>query len=84
MMYFDTILSLVFVIGLILVVAYISKRYGVSGVNNLINKASNGKKTRLDIIESRRIDARTNLVLIKKDDKEHLIVVGLNQIKVIE
>lgn len=83
MVYFDTILSLVFVIGLILLVAYVSKKYGVSGVNSLINKA-NGKTSRLEVVESKRIDARTNLVLVKKDDKEHLIVVGFNKIKVIE
>jgi flagellar protein FliO/FliZ len=70
--------ALVFVLGLIGVFAWLLRRFGpparfrVSG------------RHRLSIVEIAPIDARRRLVLLRRDDTEHLILLGQTQDLVIE
>lgn len=74
------IASLAFVIGLILAVAWIAKRVGLERKLNL--KASQFK--RIEIIDRMMIDPRRRLVLIRRDGREHLLLLGTTHDLVIE
>lgn len=67
------VLSLVFVIGLILLAAWAARRFGYGVVSPRLG----GRKTRrLALIESIQLDPRRRLVLVKRDDVEHLLLLG--------
>lgn len=74
------IASLSFVIGLIFAVAWLAKRYGLERKLNL--KASQFK--RIEILDRMMIDQRRRLVLIRRDGREHLLLLGMNQDLLIE
>jgi flagellar protein FliO/FliZ len=78
--YLQFILALIFVVGLILAVAWVLKRFGVGqgGVGPL------GRKRRLRTIETASIDARHRLVLVRRDTVEHLVLLGPTSGQVIE
>ncbi|HSG33908.1 MAG TPA: hypothetical protein VLA37_05185, partial [Sphingomonadaceae bacterium] len=69
--YLNFVLSLIFVIGLIGVVAWAYKRFALGG--RLGIRPGGG---RLDVVETRAIDAKRRLVLVRRDRVEHLILVG--------
>ncbi|MCP4395189.1 MAG: FliO/MopB family protein [Alphaproteobacteria bacterium] len=69
-MYVQAILSLGFVIGLILITAKLLKAHLDPTTN------AGGKKRRLSISESINIDGRNRLLLVRRDDVEHLLIVG--------
>lgn len=68
-------ISLLFVIALILGLALLIKKFALphSGNNKLFRK---NKKRRLEIIEQLTLDHKSRLVLIRRDDKEHLLLTG--------
>jgi flagellar biogenesis protein FliO len=66
------LLSLVLVLGLIAGAGYLVRRFGVQG--GLVMKR--GARRRLGIVEQLTLDNRRRLVLVKKDDMEHLLLVG--------
>tara|TARA_B100000989_G_C19431698_1_gene423338 strand:- start:76 stop:357 length:282 start_codon:yes stop_codon:yes gene_type:complete len=72
--------SFLFVIGLILVLAWAVRRFGLEKKFQAGERA--GK--RLCIQESLMIDPRRRLVLIKRDEKEHLLLLGTNTEQVLE
>ena len=72
---FQAALALVFVIGLILITLWLIKFCQQKGLTEKFNSLG-GKNNRLAIIEQRRIDAKNNLVLIKCDSDEFLILIG--------
>ncbi|MBT6441158.1 MAG: hypothetical protein HOK61_01925 [Alphaproteobacteria bacterium] len=80
-MAFDTYirfaLALVLVVGLIALVAWFARRFGIVG------KLSPGSGTpsshkRLSVVEACSVDARRRLVLVRRDDQEHLILLTGN------
>jgi flagellar protein FliO/FliZ len=73
-------LALAFVLGLILVVAWVMRRLGYGSVN----PARSGRQRRLGVVEVAQLDARRRLVLVRRDDKEHLVLLGLNNDLVLE
>ena len=73
------ILALIFVLGLIGAAAWAAKRYGAARLSGLVR----GKDARLKIVEVRPIDARNKLVLIRQDEREHLLLLGPGQSTVI-
>ncbi len=73
--YFQFVLTLVFVIGLIFAIAFIAKRLGF-GHGPAI---TGNKKKRIVIKEVRPLDARRKIVLIQCDEKEHLLLIGGTQ-----
>lgn len=67
------IAALLFVLALIGALAWAARHFG------LVAKATTSRKTktrRLDITEVLTVDARRRLVLIRRDDIEHLILLG--------
>lgn len=80
--YFQFIMALLFVIALILLIAYGAKKLGLMA-RVTVNSAKRRDK-RLNIVEILPIDARRKLMIIRRDDVEHLVMLGLEQDIVIE
>ncbi len=78
--YFRFLLALVFVVALIGLVAWLARRYGVGGT---LPRASGGRR-RLRIVETAAVDAKRRLVLLRRDDVEHLVLLGPGSETVIE
>lgn len=68
-------ICLLFVIALILGLALIVKKFALpqNARSPLFGKS---KKARLQVIETLAIDHKSRLVLLRRDDVEHLIIVG--------
>jgi len=71
--YLRFILALVFVIALIGVLAVLTRRLGF-GFPVGVSK-STGER-RIEVVEIAPLDARRKLVLVRRDDVEHLLVVS--------
>jgi flagellar protein FliO/FliZ len=63
--------ALAFVLALVALIAWLARRFlpGAGGV-------STGKRKRLAILETLVLDPKTRAVLLRRDDVEHLIVLG--------
>jgi flagellar protein FliO/FliZ len=72
-------LALVFVISLFMLVAFILRRLGLGTV-----AAGAGRQRRLAIVEVMPIDGRRRLVLVRRDDAEHLLLLGTTGDVVVE
>ncbi len=70
--YLRFLLALLFVLALIGACAWAAKRFGLG--NRL--PATRGRNARLGIVEATALDARRKLVLVRRDDVEHLIILG--------
>ena len=79
--YFRFLLALVFVLGLIGVLALVARRVGLGYPANLSGKTA---AKRIQIVETSPVDGRRRLVLIRRDDVEHLLILGQNSETVIE
>lgn len=73
------LLALAFVVALMGGLALIIKKLGLAHTAP-VNK---GKK-RLKVVESQSLDARRRVVLIQCDDKQHLVMLGINGDTVIQ
>jgi flagellar protein FliO/FliZ len=80
--------ALLSVLGMILGLYYVLRRWGGSAFSMLGNVGdphSGGKSgKRLSIVEARNLDMRRRLVLIRRDDVEHLLVLGQDGDLVVE
>lgn len=70
--------ALALIIGLILGVAWAARRFG------LAPKVTGAGGGRLGIVAVQSVDTRRRLVLIRRDDREHLILIGPTRETVIE
>jgi flagellar protein FliO/FliZ len=70
--YFRFILALIFVLALIGVFGLLARRFGLG----FPTPGKKGKGRRLSVIEVMTIDPKRRLVLCRRDDTEHLILVG--------
>lgn len=63
--------ALAFVLALVALIAWLARRFlpGAVGV-------ASGKRRRLWIVESLALDPKTRAVLLRRDEVEHLIVLG--------
>jgi flagellar protein FliO/FliZ len=77
--YWRFVLALAFVILLILACAWVARRLGFGG--RLVAK---GGQRRLAIIEVMPLDGRRRLVLLRRDNVEHLLLLGHQSDLVIE
>jgi len=77
---FQTAIALLFVLGLIAGLALLARRAGLGGA---MAKPSAGKK-RLTVSEVMSLDAKRRLILVRRDDVEHLLLLGLNSETVVE
>ncbi len=73
--------ALVFVLGLMGALALALKKMGLSGV---IERHTPGAKKRLRIVEALPIDGRRRIVLLQRDDTQHLVILGASGETVIE
>lgn len=71
--------TLIFVLGLMGLLAFVLKRSGLAGA-----VAQLGPAKRLKIIEVLPLDHRRRAVLLKRDDTEHLVILGAAGETVIE
>src|SRR5258706_514894 len=67
-------IALVIVLGLIGAAAYLVRRFGATALNAAV--AARGRQPRLAVIDAATIDGRRRLVLIRRDNVEHLVMIG--------
>jgi hypothetical protein len=65
------ILAFVIVLGLILLALWAVRRFGSGGLDGV-----RGRQHRLSVLEWARVDNRRSLCLIRRDNVEHLLIVG--------
>lgn len=70
--YFKFLLVLIFVLGLIGCLAWAARRFGLAGRLT----PNTGKDRRLSVVEVMPLDARRRVVLLRRDDTEHLVLLG--------
>ena len=75
-----SILALLFVLSLIMMISWAVKRFGLEGRL----KGGHQGPPRLAIVERLVIDPKRRLVLIRKDDQEHLLLLGATHDLLIE
>jgi flagellar protein FliO/FliZ len=75
--------ALLIVFGLLGGFAVLLRRYGHK-ISNFSVPNSNSKTARLAIVESKFIDARTKLLLIRRDTTEHLLLISATGAIVVE
>lgn len=84
--YVRFLLALLFVLGLIGLLAYLLRRLGFGAVR--ISPAFRGKgrgaAPRLAVVEVAVVDARHRLVLLRRDETEHLVLLGATSDLLIE
>eukprot|EP01037_Dinobryon_pediforme_P024860 gene24860-26799_t len=68
------VLALVVVLLFILVLAWLFRRFTGSDASKL--KSNSKLRGRLAITDAKDIDSRRRLVLLRRDDVEHLILIG--------
>lgn len=78
--YLRFVLALLVVLGLIGGFAWIARRWGFGGVRT----SKRERSERLEVVEALSIDARRRLVLIRRDDREHLLLLGQDSERVVE
>ncbi len=74
--YLRAVLALLLVLGLIVLTAYLLRRFGGGGAGLAGRLGQARGKRRLAIVEVTAIDARRRLILARRDATEHLILVG--------
>ena len=79
--YFRFVIALIFVLGLIGLLAMLARRMGFGFPAPAI-KAS--KDRRIGIVEAAQLDGRRRLVLVRRDDVEHLVLLSPNSELLIE
>lgn len=70
--YIRTVASLVLVIGLMLAVLWALRRFGLGGMVPRVGQA----RRRLAVVETLSLDGRRRLVLVRRDGREHLLLLG--------
>ncbi len=78
--YLKFVLALIFVIGLIGLLSFLIRRFGMGAIAPYRKSA----ERRLSVIEVTVVDTKRRLVLVRRDDKEHLILLGANSELLIE
>lgn len=66
------LVALIFVLGLIGLLAWAARRFGIGGRVAV----RSGRRRRMAIVEATAVDAKRRLVLVRRDDVEHLILLG--------
>jgi flagellar protein FliO/FliZ len=65
------VLAMVLVLALMAAVAWVARRYLLSGA-----MAAIGARRRLAVVEHIMLDGKSRLVLVRRDQTEHLLVLG--------
>src|SRR5262245_54453642 len=67
------VLAFVVVLALIIAATWLIRRFGAT---RLGASAARGRQPRLAVIDAASVDARRRLVLIRRDNVEHLVLIG--------
>lgn len=78
---FRFLVALVFVLGLIGALTIVAKR---AGFTPRATRPTSGARKRLSIVEVMVVDAKRRLVLVRRDDREHLILLGADRDLLVE
>ena len=78
--YLRFLVALIFVLALIVAAAWVVRRTGLAGQP----VAMRGRQRRLAVIEALPLDAKRRLVLLRRDDTEHLVILGPTAETVVE
>lgn len=70
-LYFRFSLALVFVIALFVVLALVLRRFGFGSTMN-----ASARRRRLSVVEVAALDAKRRLVLVRRDEVEHLLLLS--------
>lgn len=79
--YLKFLFALVFILGLIGLAAAAARRMGMGFPMGTLKKPGN---RRLSVVETAPLDGRRRLVLVRRDDTEHLIILSPNSEVVVE
>ena len=79
-LYTRFVIALVAVLALIGAVAWLARRFGLG--NRLAQPR--GRDRRLSLVEVMALDQRKRLVLVRRDDREHLLLLGPGHDLVVE
>jgi flagellar protein FliO/FliZ len=77
--YLRFLIALIVVLGLIGLFAWVARRFRLGGLSDSMRNTG-----RLQVVESLPIDGRQRLLLIRRDDREHLLLIGQERSAVIE
>ena len=78
--YLTAVVALAFVVGLIAMIGWAVRRFGlIPGASAVIRGGR-----RIKIVEVTPIDVRRKLVLIRRDETEHLVLLGAQRDLVVE
>lgn len=80
--YAQFLFALIFVLGLIGLAAYLLRRFGPGGAVQA--RARRGGARRLSLIDTLPLDPRRRLVLVRRDGREHLLLLGAQNDTVVE
>lgn len=69
--YSQSLLALIFILALIGLLAWAARRFGFAGA-----VPPRGTRRRLALVEVLPVDAKRRLVLLRRDDVEHLVLLG--------
>lgn len=69
-LYWRTVAALLLVLGLIVLCSVLVRRFGIAG------RVMTRGNRRLGVVEVTALDARRRLVLIRRDNVEHLLLLG--------
>ncbi|EKV26685.1 hypothetical protein C882_2194 [Caenispirillum salinarum AK4] len=73
---FRALIALSVVIGLVLLAGGLARRFGlVPGASTSLRGRSRAAR-RLEVVEVRPVDPKRRLVLVRRDDREHLLLIG--------
>ncbi|MEQ8813777.1 MAG: flagellar biosynthetic protein FliO [Thalassobaculum sp.] len=78
--YLRTVFALLFVLGLIGLLYVLARQYGAQR----LGLGRSGPGGRLAVVEARSLGARHRLVLVRRDDVEHLLLIGPDRDVVVE
>ncbi len=78
--YMQAVLALIFVLGLMGVAIFALRRLGFGSPTPTLGH----RNKRVRVIEVTAVDARRRLVLVRHDDREHLILLGQNGETIVE
>jgi len=73
-----------FILGMLGIFALALKKFGQKSFLQKSFLQKYGQVGRLTVLETRYIDAKSKLVLVKRDDAEHLLLIGDGKTLVIE
>ena len=79
--YLRFIAALAFVVGLIGILALVARRFGMTP---RITRTAGKRGKRLSIVDILPVDGKRRLLLIRRDDAEHLVLLGPNSETVVE